>query len=469
MIGRYAEQRRLRQIVASSEAEFVVVYGRRRVGKTYLVRETFAGDLTFAYTGVANVPASVQREQFVRSLREHGHAVTGQVRDWFDAFAELRAFLQARRDGSPLIIFLDELPWMDNRKSDFLSALEHFWNDWASQVKELTMIACGSATAWITKKVFRSTGGLFNRVTQQIHLRPFVLAECREYLETKGIHWNLHDIVEAYMIFGGIPYYLNLLSRGGSLAQSVDELCFAEDARLAGEFEQLFATLFAEPSRHIAVVRALVRKKCGLTRQEIARSVDFPDGGNLTRLLRELEESDFVRHYRPFGKAKKEALWQLTDSFTGFYLTFVEQHGPGQLWTAFLDHPRHRVWSGYAFEQVCLMHIPQIRAGLGISGVLQDVSSWRSNGSPGAQVDLVIDRNDNVINLCEMKYASSLFEIDKRVDQDLRTKADVFRRETLTRKAVHLTLVTTYGLKPGQYASLFQNVVSMDDLFRSPR
>ena len=469
MIGRYAEQRRLRQIVASREAEFVVVYGRRRVGKTYLVRETFVDELTFAYTGVANVSAPTQREQFVRALREHGHAVTGEVRDWFDAFAQLRAFLQDRRDGGPLIVFLDELPWMDNHKSDFLSAFEHFWNGWAAQVKELTLIACGSATSWITKKVFRSTGGLFNRVTQQIHLRPFTLAECREYLEAKGIVWNLHDIVEAYMVFGGVPYYLNLLSRGGSLAQGVDELCFAEDARLAGEFEQLFSTLFAEPSRHVALVRALAAKKCGMTRQEIAKSVDFPDGGNLTRLLRELEESDFVRHYRPFGKAKNDALWQLTDPFTGFHLTFVEPRAAGRMWGAFIDNPRHRAWSGYAFEQVCLTHVPQIRAALGISAVLQDASSWRGRGVPGAQVDLVIDRNDNVINLCEMKYASSLFELDKRADQDLRAKADAFRRETSTRKAVHLTLVTTYGLKPGQYASLFQNVVTMEDLFAPAR
>ena len=452
------------EIVDSGQAEFVVVYGRRRVGKTYLVRETFAGELTFSYTGVANVTAKVQLAQFVRALREHGHQPE-PVNDWFDAFAQLRVFLEHRRDGNPLVVFLDELPWMDSRKSGFLPAFEHFWNGWAAQVKELTLIACGSATSWVTKKVLRDTGGLYNRVTQQIHLRPFTLAECRELFDAKGIVWNLHDMVEAYMVFGGIPYYLNLLARGRSLAQSVDELCFAEDARLAGEFSQFFDALFTDPERHRDIVRVLARKKSGLTRTEIAQTVGFPDGGNLTRLLRELEESDFVRSYRPFGKAKAGAIWQLTDQFTAFYLTFMEDRVPGRMWASFLDNAQHRAWSGYAFEGVCLAHLPQIRRALGISGVLQDASSWRGRGDPGAQVDLVIDRSDNVINLCEMKYASGPFEVDKAIDGVLRERAAAFRAQTRTTKAVHLTLVTTYGLKPGRYASVFSSQVTMDDLF----
>jgi len=465
MIGRVAEQQRLREIVANNEAEFVVVYGRRRVGKTYLVRETFAGQFAFSYTGIANVSAKVQLAQFERALTEHGHTLTEPVRDWFAAFAQLQAFLETRRDGGPLIVFLDELSWMDNHKSDFLPAFEHFWNGWASGVKELTLIACGSATSWITKKVFRSSGGLHNRVTQQIRLRPFTLAECRAYLESKDIVWSLHDIVEAYMIFGGIPYYLNLLQRGRSLAQNVDAVCFEDDARLAGEFDRLFEALFTSPSRHIAVVRVLAAKKAGLTRDEIAAKVGFPDGGYLTQVLRELEESDFIRCYRPYGATKRGALWQLCDEFTAFFLTFMEGRTSGAMWASFLDSAQHRAWSGIAFEQVCLAHLSQICQALGISGVLHDVSSWRSRGVPGAQVDLVIDRRDNVTNLCEMKYWSGSFAVDARTERSLRDKMAIFEAETHTRHAIHLTLVTTYGLLPGAHASVFQNVVTMDDLF----
>ena len=465
MIGRVAEQRRLREIATSGEAEFVVVYGRRRVGKTYLVRETFAGQLTFSYTGIANVSAKVQLTQFERALREHGHHVSEPVRDWFAAFAQLRAFLDSRRGGRPLLVFLDELSWMDNHKSDFLPALEHFWNGWAVGIPELTLIACGSATSWITKKVFRNTGGLHNRVTQQIRLRPFTLAECDEHLKSKGIVWSRHDIVEAYMILGGIPYYLNLLQRGGSLAQNVDAICFDDGARLAGEFDRLFDTLFVNSAKHVAIVRELARKRMGQTREEIAEKVGFADGGNLTRILRELEESDFVRHYRPFGLIKRGGLWQLSDQFVGFYLSFMADRTPGRLWTSFIDNAQHRAWSGNAFEQICAAHLPQLRRALGISGVLHDVSSWRSRGTPGAQVDLVIDRQDNVINLCEMKYWGSAFQVDAQTERALREKAAIFQTDTRTRKAVHLTLVTTYGLAPGAHASVFQNVVTMDDLF----
>ena len=464
MIGRVAEQRRLREIAAGPGAEFVVVYGRRRVGKTYLVRETFAGELTFTYTGVAKVTARVQLAEFVRALREHGHALRAPVTTWFDAFAELRVFLEDHHGPSPLLVFLDELPWMDNRKSDFLPALEHFWNGWASGVDGLVLIACGSATSWITKKVFRNTGGLYNRVTQQIRLRPFTLGECKALLESKGIQWNIHDIIEAYMVFGGIPYYLNLLTRGGSLAQAVDATCFAEGAPLAQEFDQVFATLFADPAPHVAVVRALATRQSGLTRADLVQATGLADGGNLTRVLTELEQSDFVRQYRPFGRAKKGALWQLADPFTGFYLTFMEGSVPGPKWAASVDSAQHRAWSGYAFEQVCLGHLPQMRRALGISGVRQQAASWRAVGDPGTQVDLVIDRNDGIIDLCEMKYAAGPFVVDKSTDQTLRTKAAVFRTLTATRKAVQLVLVTPYGLVANQYAAVFQACVTAEDL-----
>jgi hypothetical protein len=354
---------------------------------------------------------------------------------------------------------------MDNKKSDFVPALEHFWNGWGSGRKSLMLVACGSAASWITKKVFRNKGGLYNRVTRQIRLRPFTLAECREFFEGRGIAMNGHDIMESHMIFGGIPYYLNMMNRKYSLALNVDALCFAEDAPLRHEYSRLFDSLFRHPEKYMEVCEAINARKAGLSRESIADKVGFGNGGNLTRILNELEESGFIRKYRPFGKARNGALYQLADPFIGFHLDFIRREDSENFWSSFTDNARHRAWSGYAFEQVCLAHIAQIKKALGISGVLSGVSAWRGGAEGGgAQIDLVIDRNDNVINLCEMKYSGGEYAVGNKDDRELRNKAAAFARETGTRKDLYLTLVTTYGLKPGKYASVFQSQVVMDDL-----
>jgi AAA+ ATPase superfamily predicted ATPase len=467
MIGRTEEQRLLRELAGSEEAEFVVVYGRRRVGKTYLVRGTFGNSFTFSYTGIADVSAKEQRASFMDALREHGWRPDRPIRSWFDAFGELRAYLKARPAGEPIRVFIDEMPWMDNRKSDFVTAFEHFWNGWASGLRNMTLIVCGSATAWFTKKIFRSKGGLFNRVTRQIALKPFTLAECREYFESRGLVLNTHDMIESYMIFGGIPYYLKMLDRRYSLAINVDRLCFDEGAPLRDEFNRLFDTLFSKSQRHREVVEALSARQKGMTREALAERMSFADGGNLTTVLHELEESGFIRHYKPFGAKKRGALYQLIDPFTAFHLRYIRHIDSEGFWSSTIDDQRRRAWSGFAFERVCLLHVRQIRRALGIGGVVTTVSSWSSPGTgdrKGAQIDLVLERNDQVINLCEMKYSGNLYALDKRGAEGLRERADVFRRETGTRKAVHLTLVTTYGLKENRYSSAFQSTVTMNDL-----
>jgi len=470
MVGRKEEQRLLCELASSGEPEFVVVYGRRRIGKTFLVRETFGNDFFFCYTGIANRNARHQRTEFAKTLREYGWAPKGTGADtpgnWFDAFDALRALATKAGTKERLLIFIDEMPWMDNKKSDFVPAFEHFWNGWASGQKNIMLIACGSATSWITKKIFRNKGGLYNRATRQIALKPFTLAECKEYYDSRGIAMNTQDLVESYMIFGGVPYYLRMIEKRYSLALNVDRICFGEAAPLRHEFNRLMDTLFVDPTKYLRVLEALHTKKKGLTRESIANLVDFGNGGNLTRILLELEECNFIRRYKPFGKEKNGALYHLADPFTAFHLTFIRATDSENFWSSYIDNAGHRAWSGYAFEQVCLAHINQVKKALGISGVHTDVSSWIGRGGEkGAQIDLVIDRGDRVINLCEIKFAKGPFEIDRAYDLALRGKIEVFRNETKTRKALHLTMVTTYGVKPGKYAGLVQSEVSMDELF----
>jgi AAA+ ATPase superfamily predicted ATPase len=469
MIGRKEEQKLLRELAASGEPEFVVVYGRRRVGKTYLVRETFGDEFFFSYTGVANTDAHQQRAEFTKALRESGwREAAGDPdipKNWFDAFDALREVILAADKRRRKLIFIDEMPWMDNKKSNFVPALEHFWNGWASGRKDVMLIVCGSAASWITKKIFRNKGGLYNRVTRQIRLLPFTLAECSEYLKSRGVAMNTHDLIESYMIFGGIPYYLRMMERKYSLALNVDRICFAETAPLKHEFAHLMDTLFSSSEKHVQVLEALYSKKQGMEREDIARRVRFGNGGNLTRILQELAECGFIRKYTPFGRGKNGALYQLTDPFTAFHLAFIRGTDSENFWSSYTDNAGHRAWSGYAFEQVCLAHANRIKAALGISGVLTEIYSWRSRRERGgAQIDLVIDRNDGVVNLCEMKYAGAPFEITRAEDLALRNRREAFRSETKTRKALHLTMISPYGVKPGKYAGIVQSDISMDAL-----
>ena len=469
MIGRIEEQRLLHELAQGGESEFVVIYGRRRVGKTFLIRETFENKFFFSYTGIANVSARQQRGEFTKALREHGWVPegggAGVPENWFGAFDALRALITKANTEERLLIFIDEMPWMDNSKSDFVPAFEHFWNGWASGRKHIMLIACGSATSWITKKIFRNKGGLYNRTTRQIALKPFTLAECGEYHASMGVAMNTQDMIESYMIFGGIPYYLRLMEKRYSLALNVDRICFGETAPLRHEFDRLMDTLFTRPAKYIQVLEALHAIKKGLTREAIANLIDFGNGGNLSRILLELEEYGFIRRYKPFGKGKNGALYYLSDPFVAFHLTFIRNTGSENFWSSYADNAGHRAWSGYAFEQVCLSHINEIKKALGISGVLSDVSSWISRGDgKGAQIDLVIDRADRVVNLCEIKFAKGPFEIDRAYDRALREKIEIFRSETKTRKALHLTMITTYGVKPGKYAGLIQAEINMDEL-----
>ena len=469
MIGRHAEQETLRTAERSPRAEFIAIYGRRRIGKTFLVRETFGDRLAFSHAGVETVGMGEQLRAFQSSLKEAGWRGTRRPRNWFDAFDALKEVLKGNK-AAKKIVFLDELPWMDTPKSDFVPALEFFWNGWASARKDILLLVCGSATSWILSKVLKSRGGLHNRVTGQIWLQPFTLAECEAYAGELGLSMSRMDLAEAYMALGGIPYYWSFLKPGLGLAQNMDALFFAPDAKLRLEFRQLYASLFKHPEPHLKIVHALGTKGAGLSREELAVACGFPESGKLSRCIEELEQCGFVRRYRPFGGRKKGYLCQLVDGFTLFHFRFVQ--GNPQLdphfGSASYAGSVHRVWAGLAFERLCLLHLDAIKRALGISGIVSGACAWRGGaiGGKGSQIDLLIDRDDRVINLCEMKYRDGLYAVDKDDDAKLRNKREVFSRETGTRKAVHLTLVTTHGLAETPYRCVFQSVVTLDDLFR---
>ena len=468
MVGRKDEERMLLEIAAQDRSQFVVVYGRRRVGKTFLVRETFDYRFAFTHTGIESGGMAEQLAAFRESLVDQGFEDCPAPRDWLGAFALLKRFLKRSSDARK-VVFLDELPWMDSPRSRFVPALENFWNGWCAARKDIVLIVCGSATSWMAKKVLRNRGGLFNRASRTIFLEPFTLRQCEEYARARGLAIERREIAEGYMVFGGAPYYWSLLDPSLSLAQNVDRLCFAPSGELVPEFNRLYASVFRRPARHLKVIVALAARRSGSTREEIVRATGLPNTGVLTDVIDDLEQSGFVRRYAPMGRIKKGSVFQLMDCFTLFHLAFMAGKSPSRrgFWIDSVDSPGRHAWEGVAFERVCLWHEAQIRAALGIAGVASTLGSWRSaeKGPGGARIDLLIDRRDGVVNVCEIKFSAGEFAITADYAKTLRNMLAVFKEEAAGRKSVHLTFVTAHGLRRNEYAGMAQSQVVLDDLF----
>ena len=469
IIGREHEQQLLEEAYNEESSQFVVVYGRRRVGKTFLVREKFNNKFTFQHTGIANSPKSVQLSEWTRALELQGLKVKESPNNWFDAFALLGQLINKSR-AKRKVIFIDELPWMDTQGSGFVPALEHFWNAFAAARKDVLMIVCGSATSWIVSKILRNHGGLHNRINQQINLRPFSLHECMEYVKSRKLPWQHRQVLECYMVMGGIPYYWSLLRKSLSMPQNIDYLFFSENAPLADEFDALYRSLFRNPEAYIAVITALGLKKAGMTRAEIIAAAQVEDNGKLTTVLNDLETCGFIRRYNQIGKQVKEAIYQLVDFFTLFYFKFMAENlrHDDNFWSASVGSSRHSNWCGLAFERVCITHIRQIKHALSIGGVSSTEYTWtarKTDDQPGAQIDLLIDRSDSTINLCEMKYVMGEYRIDQAEELRLLNRRNRFIYDTGTSKAVQLTLITPVALARNAHSDIVQNVVTADNLF----
>ena len=474
MVGRLQEQEELLRRYQRNKAEFIAVYGRRRVGKTTLIDETFCGKFSFRHAGLSPVEGKkqgaleAQLSHFYHSLLDYGLQDASAPKSWLEAFYLLSKLLRDKDDGSRLLVFLDELPWMDTQKSGFVTALEGFWNNWACHHKNLMLIVCGSASSWILDHLINNHGGLYNRVTCQIRLSPFTLAECEQFLRENDVRFTRYDIVQSYMIFGGIPYYLDALDNRLSLAQNVDRLFYEKTAMLRDEYDRLFQSVFSNPDAMKSIIELLYTRRGGFTRKEISASPNVPTGGALTKCLKALEGSDFIEKYVPFGQGKRNSHYKLIDPFCLFYLHFVS--GNTKHDEAFWVHHQATqsviTWRGLAFENICFQHVPQIKRALGISGVHSSQSAWLLRGKEeNAQIDLLIERNDHVINVCEIKFYSDAFTVDKSYYKEVLHRQEILIGFISPRTSVYQTLISAYGLKRNEYSGVFAQVVSMDDLF----
>lgn len=474
MVGRIAEQKQLDKLFHSDKSEFVAIYGRRRVGKTFLVKEHFKGRFIFWHTGLS--PYDREKKNFLQdqlkafhiTLMRYGLKESPAPKSWMDAFFLLEQLMENLNSSGKKIIFIDELPWMDTARSRFILAFESFWNGWASKRDDILLIVCGSATSWIEDNLINSKGGLYGRLTRKIHLHPFTLSECKAFYKAAGIKMSLYDIAQSYMALGGIPYYLGMLDPEWSLAQNIDSLFFAKDAKLEDEFDLLFGSLFVNPEEYKSIIRVLAGRHAGYTRDEILRLTGNPGGNNFTKQLNALIASNFIVKYTPFGE-KKVIQYRLCDSFCRFWLYFLDKKKvtDRHFWTNNLKSPTLNAWKGHAFEELCLNHIDEIKNALGVSGVNSIESQWALRGDDeqeGTQIDLIIDRADNVVNLCEMKFYNEEFRVTKEYDKKLTHRLNLLQERLPRRKVVHMTLVTTEGLSLNEYAGAFQKVITLEDL-----
>ncbi|MBR4493073.1 MAG: AAA family ATPase [Bacteroidales bacterium] len=466
-IGREQEIKELQKIMDSGRAEFAALYGRRRVGKTYLIQQFFNNRFAFSTSGIIEGTREEELYAFTSALISAGYSGS-QPQTWLEAFDALKSVLEKQPREGRKVIYIDELPCFDTPKSGFVRALGHFWNTWASLRNDVVLIVCGSATSWMIENIINDHGGLHNRTTRTLYLRQFTLAETEAYLKTKMIRWPRQIIVETYMMFGGIPYYLSLLNPQESLAQNIDRLYFSKNSELGQEYRRLYASLYKSPEPYIRIVEVLGKNRQGLTRSEIAGSMNVSSNGALSKQLENLEYCDIIRRYvsKVGGKPKKnDAYFQLTDLFTLFHLTFSKKLTTEDYWQQHLNTPVTNTWQGLAFEHVCMVHINQIRHALGLDRIAVEYYSWRSSSAPKAQIDMVIERADRLINLCEIKYTQSEFVITADEDMKLRNRIAAFTRDTKTHCGILPTWITPYGLYRNEYSASVQYQAQLDDLF----
>lgn len=470
LIARNKEIEELERLYSSGRSEFIIVYGRRRVGKTFLVNRLFGDRITFSYVGARKQSAKTQLQRFAIQLGDAlGSVFAPSLSSWEEAFVELRKLIESKPRDERKVIFFDEMPWIDTPRSSFVAALEYFWNAWAAQRDDILFIACGSATSWMVDRLVKNRGGLHNRITAQIYLRPFSLRECEELLHSNGCIWDRYTITQCYMAFGGVPFYLTLMNGQESLAQNIDRLFFAKNARMSGEFDELFNALFPNAEKYIAVVKALAEHREGLMRSEIIDSTGI-SGGDLSKILENLQRCDFIDVYSRYKSTVRNSLYRISDPYVLFYFKFIHgNHSKDEhFWSHNINSRQVTAWQGFSFETICQLHLSQIKSRLGIGGIATSACSWRKVGSTaeqGAQIDLLIDRADRVINVCEMKFSETPYAITKDYEEKLRMKMAVFRQETKATKSLALTMVTTYGILPGIHSGIVQNEVVINDLF----
>lgn len=485
IIGRDEEKKILADIYSSQEAELVAVYGRRRVGKTFLIKHFYQSKpaIFFHVTGIKDGTFVEQLQQFAKTIGDtfYDGASINVPKTWLAAYEELTKAIRKLPANKKIVLFFDELPWMATKRSRLIQSLDYFWNRYWVDLPNVKLILCGSSASWIIKKIIKHKGGLHNRITKKILLKPFNLYDTKKLLNANKIKLNNQQILQVYMALGGIPYYLKGLKKSLSVAQNINQLCFHVDGLLFDEFNEVFASLFDDAAAYKELVILVADTREGISRKKIETANKLTGkGGNLTARLEHLEMAGFITSFMPLGNRKKGLYYRISDEYCYFYLnwvgpakrTLMKEEGNKRYWQMKVNTSKYRSWAGYAFENICYKHIGNIRRCLNI-GDDAEVGSWRyipKKGEPntmGAQIDLLFDRSDNAITICEIKYTDKPFIIDKSYYRDLLNKAQVYRKETGSKKEIFFSMISANGVKSSIYSEeIINRVVTLDSFFK---
>ena len=476
LIGREDEIKVLERLYKSKSAEFLAVYGRRRVGKTFLITQHFKNKgVFFEVTGTPNATTQEQLSNFHDELCSLFNKKTKRPKTWSEAFLQLKEAIKEIHSSQKVIIFLDELPWLAPKRSRFLQALDYYWNRHFSRMPNVLLIVCGSSAFWMVSQIINNKGGLYGRLSAHLRITPFSLGTTEQYLQSRGIDLPRSQVCEIYMVTGGVPKYLSFLEPGQSAAQSIHSLCFTPQSPLVGEFYKLYHSLFKNPAPHFLIVQTLAKKHYGLTRLSLLQETKLKNTGRTSEVLTELVESGLIGLKPEMGKKAREVRYYLSDEYSLFYLHWIEpvkmnilQGVDANYWLQYQNTQSWRIWAGYAFENLCFKHLPKIKEALHIGAVTTTASYWKSlkNGKKEIEIDLVIDRADQSINLCEIKYYRDSFEMDSSYAKEILLKKEIFRKRTHTRKALFMTLITSCkAIQNPAYLSCIETQVNLEALF----
>lgn len=473
IIGRIEERKILLNLLQEGNSQFIALYGRRRIGKTYLIRNVFEKELFFETTGLNGSNMAQQIANFCDGLMKNNFPIFQKPTTWIQAFSLLSSYLESQKSKKKKVLFFDEIPWLDTPRSGFLAAFGNFWNQYFSRRNDIILVICGSATSWIINKIVKNKGGLHNRLNQSLRLEPFTLLETTQFLTYKRVSLATKDLATLYMCTGGIPFYLNEVKAGRSLAQIIDDLFLSDQAVLKFEFQNLYAALFINYESHQKVIKALLSKNKGLLRQEIVKIAGIGSGGSLSIILQELEECGFIQKFTPIDKQKEDSIYRLMDEYSAFYYKFIDGNKQVLNGQSLVNSQSFRIWSGFAFENLCMRHRGQIAKSLGFSGVIYSVSSFvakanaKNNGEKGTQIDLIFDRADNVVNIIEAKFYTSIYGMTAADAQSISNKKEAYLAKTKSRKTIFTTLITLNGAERNKhFLGVVTNELTLEDLLQ---
>jgi len=474
LVGREREQDQLKQALVENSSQLIAVYGRRRVGKTYLIENTLSKEIIFDATGIKEASIRTQLNNFTAQIikRAKKFSKSSTPQNWLEAFLLLQEYIESKGTKKK-VIYIDEFPWFCGQRSEFLPVFEHFWNNFCAKRKDLVVIVCGSAASFMVNKVIYNKEGLHGRISTIIRLMPFNLHETKAYLRYKKINWDHYDIVQCYMILGGIPHYLNQLDDRYTLPQNIDKLCFEKGGQLVNEFDQVLISLFTNSTLHKSIIIELAKKRKGLSRKALNLNLGKGNNKAFTIAIRELEESGFILEFPSFDQKSTKNLFRLNDEFCFFYLKYIQPNkGQGKgTWLHLYSSRSFESWSGFAFEMLGMKHTPQIKKALGISKVRTTTHSWTSKeaqknaNKSGAQIDMLLQRQDRRIDIIEMKFYNRPYTITKSYRDRMINKKNIFEEEVNPDAALALLMLTTKGLKKNVHSNILTDQLTVDILF----